>query len=956
MKFIITYKCYKNERGIALLFALSILALLLVMALAFTTNSMFEKKAAFNSAKGSSSRLLAQAALQTVRVMLATYNSDEVKCSKGVINTQTNKLPLTANTGTYDMLDYLTTYSGRVALFKWDETAYKNFINWQYVKSGTAASSPIIGRYAFVIQPAYGIDANYLTKSTTPGVDEGGYNEERIGVEYNEMNVRSVSESDISTTMAGNFNYTPAIAPAPAGKFSGDWVDYATMFDASHLNITDGATQNKFRKWFVIGANKSKEAFWVDKNDDKAKNSGELHHRFNLKRTVAQWNAMGSAYPPQTMYKQILLDSNYDGNPDTLPTVWNNANNDGMGIPWLAFVGYDKNGALDASTANHLYANFAQDSDNVAVRESGIIARRRQIAANLVDYCDTDSKPTSDVDPANWATTTPTFTGDEKTAYINELVIDVAYTTSSIDKGGSANPRYDHDATLTVTLSAEIVDIYGIGPKHYTISVYGERQIGGVKIDGSLGLAAESAFVAFPGNPIAGVLGDLAGKGYSYATLANNVFHYDSSNAPVSTVSTNVAQATFKYGDINIKLDKIILNNGTNNIDIANFNNYVIHIPAMTLAGAGNVQYYISKTLSVKDPRQNLNAGGADLDWKNDIPYQGAWGSLLNAQNAAGVTLGASNQNLDYSTVYTAAPSPKELDNETSNNQDSVSTAYIRNAPMESPWELGFIHRGAPYQTINLTEYDPNKAVKYVSGTPSIIPGGGKFSDPTNGGGDANILDQVKMTNAYEKKKININTQYVDPDTGKNFVLQTLLNQIRIGCTPDTTMSIASMADDGAGVSKIDITSKPDDIDAVVSAIATRSAGINYLTRAEVANCKSSGGTFALSDGTCGITQDTNAKQEELIGKFINLTDVSGTAEYFNVIILAQTIKDVGGGVIIKLGGTNVTTAYGQFDYIYSGGNYYYADKITSQQKVKALLYLDSGTGECKILRYEYVE
>lgn len=31
-----------------------------------------------------------------------------------------------------------------------------------------------------------------------------------------------------------------------------------------------------------------------------------------------------------------------------------------------------------------------------------------------------------------------------------------------------------------------------------------------------------------------------------------------------------------------------------------------------------------------------------------------------------------------------------------------LSTAYIRNAPMQSLWELGVIHRGAAWQTLNL--------------------------------------------------------------------------------------------------------------------------------------------------------------------------------------------------------------------------------------------------------------
>ena len=52
---------------------------------------------------------------------------------------------------------------------------------------------------------------------------------------------------------------------------------------------------------------------------------------------------------------------------------------------------------------------------------------RRQIAANLNDYCDTDSIPTSDVAADTWKDKVdkiddlPKFTGNEQTPYINEL-------------------------------------------------------------------------------------------------------------------------------------------------------------------------------------------------------------------------------------------------------------------------------------------------------------------------------------------------------------------------------------------------------------------------------------------------------------------------------------------------------------------------------------------------------
>ncbi len=86
-------------------------------------------------------------------------------------------------------------------------------------------------------------------------------------------------------------------------------------------------------------------------------------------------------------------------------------------------------------------------------------------------------------------------------------------------------------------------------------------------------------------------------------------------------------------------------------------------------------------------------------------------------------------------------------------NTRSFSTAYIRNAPMQSLWELGAIHRGAPYQTINLKKFkDPNDSDD--PSTPSTSTAG-KYSD-----GDAAILDYVKIGPLrFAKGRVNANTR-----------------------------------------------------------------------------------------------------------------------------------------------------------------------------------------------------
>jgi hypothetical protein len=133
--------------------------------------------------------------------------------------------------------------------------------------------------------------------------------------------------------------------------------------------------------------------------------------------------------------------------------------------------------------------------------------------------------------------------------------------------------------------------------------------------------------------------------------------------------------------------------------------------------------------------------------------------------------------------------------------------------------------------------------------------------------------------------------------------------------------------------------------------------------------------------------QVTDRVKEEIIGKTINLTTVAPSG-YFTIIIIAQSIKDVGPGTFSKdldmngiisnppplgsLGGgasevilgadingdgdsidtgiseTITKTAFGKYKQ--------YADEIMAEQKIRADVYRNPQTGKYTIIRMEYVE
>ena len=91
------------------------------------------------------------------------------------------------------------------------------------------------------------------------------------------------------------------------------------------------------------------------------------------------------------------------------------------GLPWIATFGYD-------TTTGALL------SPNILGRFNSVYDQRCQIAANLKDYCDSDDRPTSDIDPQTWYNSgVPSFTGNEKTPYINKIGIQITAEAQDSD-------------------------------------------------------------------------------------------------------------------------------------------------------------------------------------------------------------------------------------------------------------------------------------------------------------------------------------------------------------------------------------------------------------------------------------------------------------------------------------------------------------------------------------------
>ncbi len=979
----------KWQKGVALLFALGILGLLLVMALGFATNSIFDQLIANNTGNSSAAKTIAQSGLERVSNMLQNY-SGRISHLTGANDFRT--AGILGYSYSSDTTDFTTSNAGWLtarsdmlsdnrffgSYTTWNAGTMDPKINWIYLKS----DNRIIGRMAYIILNNADLDPGKLVK---PHVDESAAAEIRLGAEANEVNIGSVSAT-LSAAMLKQFNYSNALyAEAFAGAFEGNWIDYQFMFNQfGVIPGFDNAMKINFQRWFICKSKDSPEAFWIDNNADgkitmrrdAAGNvySEEMIHRFNVARNWYNDFLDVTLMPDKVaVYKKILLSTAASGDIPNVNIIqkppagalWTGEFFDGLGIPWLATFGMKDSGVPHVqippatNPSDPYYPIWVDDDANFKDNFASVRDRRHQIAANLVDYCIKDSDPpvippTSDVVAANWGITSPTFTGNKKTPYINELGIRIgALATRTVDIVTPTDTNVN--VTISVDVAPELIDIYGISTyKDSIITIYYDLSY---TLTGSLGPLATVNLTDQIGTvniPVA----QWPGVGARYAIPIGWTNIYTSTLPTAATYYTTLGTDAVNI-DINslvLTVKKIILNYNGLNVDCSN----IATIGGSTSWGLIKQLTYASNAVGTvtadsfmgfqtNDPRQNLNSG----DWKNlEDPVLAGTGLRAFAQyNATKTgTLGIKN---DLNKTWTAPVDPSlvaGLDAEDITVTDPayispalhLSTAFIRQAPMVSPWELGFIHRGKAWETLNLHKYDVNKKVLAVAvnngvGVYNIFSaGGGLYAD-----GDANILDQIKMNGYSKNYKIDINNRC--HDAGGYVIINSLFTNILSGST--LTSAPPGMTG-GNPISAGNI-------------ITIKDAIINntYSTRAQLVNDIATVAPISA--------YGTKALKDEIIGKFVNLIDFDS---YYTVILVAQTIRDVGGPagtpIVInkKLPGdtlnTSITAELGKFDLkvvIGPPDKYYYADDITSTLKVQALIHKKID-GSCEILSVKYIQ
>lgn len=925
-----------KENGVALLFTLGFLALLLVLALAFATTSITQKKMASNNNDTVYAKMLAESALQKVIGVLQSYDEGAQYSHCSIETHPSEPFPLK----NYATLDWLYKLGTANAFYWYDTYATAPNINWEYVKQydSDAKIDKITGRGAYVVIPGGGLDPVKLVKN---GIDEGdSYPEIRKGGEMNEINIKSLDGDNSVFGSTGpwadvtKFSYVADNGLLTPASPNGTWVDFENMFSLMSIPDTDNTKRYTLRDWFVLDTQPEAEVFWRN-NAGNSKidfnplypatidvTIDELFHRFNLARfTDANGNGVYDAGDtngwdsitlndiiPNIMKLTDVTVVSWPANTDVYVKPSSPTVNIGRCIPWIenwkdAGTFTDPDGAGPLTPEN---------------------ARARQIAANLKDYCDSDSIPTTDlldatpVDP-------PTYTGNEITPYINELGVYLQASANVQETSGGFKRKFDY--SINYAISVELINIYGtdVADLPATISIEGTMSYTYSVPLGAAVTVTSPISTTINFTPSLNSTPSLSTR-YSMSTwlqgagsssLTSSVENWAfSSNARLTNVSINIPRVRLDYNGIFADFSKtgvskvistLVEQNGT--------------------GGPSNAEGYFS--YEANDPRQNLNTG----DWVDDGKKKS---ELVGAVPAS--YCGTQDSINSYLTCTSAG------DAEPSSTPTTISTAFIRNAPIQSLWELGAVHRAGQWETINLKKYNSTEGV--------LATGGGNvYAD-----GDANILDQVKLTPyTTSDKKLNLKLH-------KDSVLYSLFHKVKLGQDYATFSG-------GSDLTNIwNFTST----DTATLVYQLKEKNINFYSRGCLAE------VTRLSDGvTCG-TQSNDRQKEEIIGKVINLTGIS-TSDYFTIIVLAQTIKDIGGGITIRkdldmngtigtaseavlhsdINGNNNATDTGISETITNcafGAYDQYADEILAEQKIKAEIYRDPDTKKIKILRYEYIE
>ena len=929
----------ERERGVALIFTLAMLGLLMMLLLAFVGSMSVKKTVSSNAANKRQLDLLVNSAVSRLRLHLedsekAGKNLDETVSSTDDSDTLSGgSSPGTAASSAKSSFSKI-----EFECPEGDETLYdtnlvsgqEDEIEWIYVKD--PVSDSYFGRVAYAVIP-----------NVHPILDLKSLGTEiRVGDQYNELNLSDFSNGfkSAGTVSVDKSNILNRDAYAVFYKDN--------SFDVEHSN---------FLNIFTTANGLNSEDTYLYRNPKTAGGQyrDSVWRRFDLGNDVlVDYN--GNAF--KDMSSEDRVDALLGSSGTTISVDSNQMryfdNNDKINNPdyrnayVLPFFKKFDNSTTDEVGSSEYKGTF-ESADQL----------RNQVAANLIDYIlDEDQTVTSDVTPesenitengiigtppaeqGSWrldiSDTTPStnkkwpeYTGNKRTLYLNE-----AGFAAWIE----LDPRTDSLSCKVYTMPmVELIDIYGLGSKSgnniteiaddYWMGVAGNFsfditvQVGSNSYTRTIDITLPNKYVK-PSEYIesSGLEGMYFIPRWSTSELTGSDFVHTENINYVS------GDAQYAYIDLdNVKVDitaaKLLKNTAGDFVPVdfakieKNINTDVDPYSITLSLGGGVHDVTLYASAYTNDPRQNLN----NEDWDNDapafiegtpVPTSGYTdiNSFKSSSNDA-TSFGKVNPH-DYDDVMDEKKDREDNIREAVGDKTGaweiaasfesqpedrpISTAYIREAPIRSLWELGFISRGIKWQTINLKTVQADSESDVTS------------FDPSYEKGDAEILDMVCL-NYKNSPKFDINAKSTSEAVSANvkkiwkgLLAPTSSNQtLKIGNPGGDTSADEDNKDvlnygDNEFTLAADYNAEdvfkliPNDADVEVNDsdyYFFDTDRKSFLRRSAIAPA-----LYKLAmDEESDI--DTDAKQEALIGKVIGLTDAYIYPPEVRVIVVAELLS-----------------------------------------------------------------
>jgi hypothetical protein len=534
--------------------------------------------------------------------------------------------------------------------------------------------------------------------------------------------------------------------------------------------------------------------------------------------------------------------------------------------------------------------DYSQDSTAPATAGFGIPHLRdledtttnhgKQIAANMVDFCDDDSIATTEI---GWETKTnalaqndaPSYFGNEKVPYINEFALSFIANNPTKDISDPTSPRV---YSLKFRSYFELANIFAeeipptsCSPLQYTIQL-------------SMSVACDNS----------GVPVSIPSINFSNLEIVSNIPAFSTEyNFALSSERDiiNSFEHSSETLSFTIALNKIVIVIHDSNDNVYDLS-YLIPNGDTVTVRIEDISYgdtLSTATWEVYDPRFNHPADQWKMsDWQEEP-----------LENVASVTLDV-NDNITEGMINPISMPEAAYDCDLESYPcTSYSTAFIPNRPFRSLWELGAIHRGEPFRTINLTAFSA---------------AGGSYAD-----GDAAILDQVKI-GPLKKTRGKFNANSSNPAA---FV--ELLRGINI-------------------------------TDKYGSACSYSTPGYNAPTTLDK-TASTNRGVFASRIPTSGlyVPEPANDREREaLIGRTANL--LTTRMDKYTVLVVGQALKliDLPSEHTVNEGDDVWKTLVNPVQLTESGTTSWYS--ILATQRILAHIVRDAWKNEYKIVQMQLLE